>query len=136
MIQSAAVPEGCIVLPPAGGRTYDMGSMQAVFKADEGETQQRYSVSEWWLDADSDGPGAHSHEANDEVFYVLEGTAALLLGDVWVDAPAGSFFMIPAGTTHDFANRSDRRTGLLNFFVPGGFERNMPAIVRWFEENR
>jgi len=136
MNDMTGAPAGCIALPPGGGREYDMGGMRAVFKADEDETQQRFSVSEWWLEPHTEGPGGHSHDQNDEIFYVLSGTATMRLGDVWLDAPAGSFFMIPARTVHDFANRSDARVGLLNVFIPGGFERNMPAIVTWFRENR
>lgn len=124
-----------IFLPPDGGRKYEMGSMQAIFKADEEETQAHYSVSEWWLDPHTHGPGAHQHEENDEIFYVLEGTASMLMGDRWIEAQKGSFFLIPANTMHDFANNTDERMGLLNVFIPGGFERQMPAIVKWFEEN-
>ncbi len=62
------LPKGSIFLSPNGGRTYNMGAMQAVFKADEEETQARYSISEWWLEPHSHGPGAHLHEENDEVF--------------------------------------------------------------------
>ncbi len=129
------LPQGSIFLEPGEGRKYDMGSIKAVFKADEEETQSRYSISEWWLEPHSTGPGAHFHEANDEVFYVLEGRPSLLIGEQWIEAGRGAFFMIPAGTMHDFENRSDEKAGLLNFFIPGGFERNMPAIVQWFEEN-
>lgn len=128
-------PHAPIVLGPDEGRAYAMPAMRAVFKADGAETGDRYSISEWWVEPHSPGPGAHSHEANDEIFYVIEGTASLLVGDRWIDAPRGSFFFIPAGTTHDFANRSDTRMGLFNVFVPGGFETNMPSIVQWFEEN-
>ena len=32
-----------------------MGRISAVFKADRDETQQAYSVSEWWLERDGDG---------------------------------------------------------------------------------
>ena len=53
----------------------------------------------------------------------------------WIDAPAGSTIVIPAGVTHDFANRTDVRACLFNVFIPGGFEQNMPAIVNWYEEN-
>ncbi len=113
-----------------------MGAIRAVFKADGDETGNRYCVSEWWLEPHTKGPGAHLHEANEEVFYVLEGTAAMLVGEQWIDAPKGSFILIPPRTMHDFENRTDRRFGLLNFFMPGGFEPMMPAIVKWFEENR
>jgi hypothetical protein len=37
--------------------------------------------------------------------------------------------------THDFQNRSSERAGVLNFSVPGDFEKNMPAIAQWFIEN-
>lgn len=129
------LPAGVIFLGPDAGRSYNMGFMRAVFKADEEQTAERYSISEWWLEPNSTGPGAHLHEANDEIFYVLEGVASLLLGETWIDAPKGSFFRIPAGTMHDFENRTDARIGLLNFFIPGGFERNMPMIVDWFAKN-
>ncbi|HRP32928.1 MAG TPA: cupin domain-containing protein [Agriterribacter sp.] len=125
-----------LILPPGQGRVYDCGTMTAVFKADENETAEKYSISEWWLNPGSDGPGAHLHEDNDEVFYVLEGTTSFLIGDKWIDAERGAFVRIPAKTIHDFANRTDKQTGVLNFFIPGGFERNMPAIVKWFEENQ
>jgi mannose-6-phosphate isomerase-like protein (cupin superfamily) len=125
-----------IVLQKGEGRTYPCGTMTAVFKTDEEETLQKYSVSEWWLEPNSDGPGAHQHDENDEVFYVLEGTTSFLVGDNWINADKGTFLRIPSKTMHDFANRTDKKTGVLNFFIPGGFERNMPSIVKWFEENK
>jgi len=124
-----------LILRPGQGRTYHCGTMTAIFKADEEETGEKYSISEWWLEPHSTGPGVHQHENNDEVFYVLEGTASLFVGDRWINAEQGTFIRIPAKTDHDFENRSDQKAGLLNFFIPGGFERNMPAIVQWFEEN-
>ena len=39
------------------------------------------------------------------------------------------------GVKHDFENRSTRRAGLLNFSIPGDFEKDMPAIAKWFAEN-
>jgi hypothetical protein len=51
-----------------------------------------------------------------------------------VDAAKGTFLRIPAGITHDFENRSAALAGFLNIYIPGGFEKDMPAIVKWFEE--
>lgn len=124
-----------LILSPGQGRTYNCGTMTAIFKADENETDEKYSISEWWLEPGSDGPGAHAHEENDEVFYVLEGTTSFLVGDKWINAEKGAFIRISAKTIHDFANRTNEKTGVLNFFTPGGFEKNMPDIVKWFEEN-
>jgi len=124
-----------LILKAGEGRVYSCGSMTAIFKADENETAEKYSISEWWLEPNSDGPGPHSHEENDEVFYVLEGKPSVLIGDKWIDADKGTFLRIPAKTTHDFVNCTNEKAGMLNFFIPGGFERDMPAIVKWFEEN-
>ena len=123
-----------IFLPPGEGRAYPMGRISAVFKADADETGTAYSVSEWWLEPHTQGPGAHSHE-EDDVFYVIEGTMTFLVGDDWIDAPEGSFVLAPAGVTHDFENRSSRRAGVLNLSIPGDFEKSMPAIAQWFAEN-
>lgn len=124
-----------IKLAAGAGRSYELPGMRAIFKADEAETKEAYSVSEWWLDPRTAGPGAHSHDANDEVFYGIGGVMAVLVGEEWYDIGPGDFLRIPAGTIHDFEKRTDARAGLLNFFIPGGFERNMPAIVNWFKEN-
>ena len=123
-----------VFLAPGDGRSYPMGRISAIFKADGDETHQAYSISEWWLEPHTQGPGAHSH-AEDDVFYVLEGTMSFLVGDRWIDAPEGSFVLAPGGITHDFENRSSSRAGLLNFSIPGDFEKNMPAIAEWFAAN-
>jgi mannose-6-phosphate isomerase-like protein (cupin superfamily) len=123
-----------IFLPPGEGRSYPMGRISALFKADGAETAGAYSISEWWLEPNTQGPGAHSH-AEDDVFYVLEGTMSFLVGDRWIDAPRGSFVLAPGGTTHDFQNRGTTRAGILNFSAPGNFEPDMPGIAQWFAEN-
>lgn len=126
------LPAGVILLAPGEGRHYPCGPMQSVFLADGAESGDRYSVSIWWVDPQQPGPGAHSHETNEELFYVIDGTMTFLVGDRHVDATAGTFLRIPAGVTHDFENRTMQRAGALNVFIPGGFETNMPAIVEWF----
>jgi mannose-6-phosphate isomerase-like protein (cupin superfamily) len=108
-----------------------MGPVHAIFKADESETLGRYSISEWWLDPYTRGPGAHQHE-EDDVFFVLEGTMSFLIGGAWIDAPKGSLVIAPGGTPHDFENRTATRAGALNFSVPGDFEPAMAGIAEWF----
>jgi quercetin dioxygenase-like cupin family protein len=123
-----------VVLAPGEGRAYPMGRIAAVFKADSGESGGGYSISEWRLEPRTTGPGAHAHP-EDDIFYVIDGTVSVLVGDQWVDAPQGSFVLVPGGTTHDFENRSDEPAGVLNFSYPGPFEQHMPSIVEWFSEN-
>lgn len=123
-----------IVLAPGEGRAYPMGRISATFKADGAETADRYSISEWWLEPHTQGPGAHTHP-EDDVFFVLRGTMSFLVDDEWIDAPAGSFVLVPGGVTHAFENRGDEPSGALNFSAPGSFEQRMPSIVEWFTEN-
>jgi mannose-6-phosphate isomerase-like protein (cupin superfamily) len=130
----AEASRGPIVLMPGEGRHYRMGGMSAVFKADQGETASRYSISEWWLEPHTQGPGAHAHP-EDDVFYVLEGTMSFLIDGEWVDCPKGAFVLAPGGATHDFQNRGDIRAGVLNITAPGGFEQNMGMIVEWFAKS-
>jgi mannose-6-phosphate isomerase-like protein (cupin superfamily) len=111
-----------------------MGRIQAVFKADGAESAGSYSISEWWLEPDTTGPGSHSHP-EDDVFYVVAGTMSFLVDDRWVDAPAGSLVLVPGGVTHDFQNRSEARAGMLNVSCPGDFEPRMPDIVAWFADH-
>ena len=129
---TSTLPPGVIVLPAGDGRYYPCGPMQSLFLADGSETGDRYSVSIWWVDPGKPGPGPHSHEANEELFYVIDGTMTFLVGDQHVDAKVGTFLRIPAGVTHDFENRTREKAAVLNVFIPGGFEANMPGIVDWF----
>jgi mannose-6-phosphate isomerase-like protein (cupin superfamily) len=123
-----------IVLKAGEGRQYAMGKISAIFKADAIETNNKYSISEWWLEPYTKGPGAHSHD-EDDVFYVIEGTMSILVNDEWHEANKGSFILAPAGVTHDFENRGSVKAGVLNFSIPGNFEQNMPSIVHWFSKN-
>lgn len=120
---------------PGEGRAYPMGPLRAVFKADGEETRGKYSISEWWLDPYTRGPGAHQHE-EDDVFYVIEGTMSFFVGGKWIDAPKGSLVIAPGGTPHDFENRTGKRAGALNVSVPGDFEPQMEGIAPWFRARK
>jgi quercetin dioxygenase-like cupin family protein len=123
-----------VLLGPDEGRSYPMGErLSTVFKADGSETAGLYSISEWWLEPHTKGPGSHQHP-EDDVFFVLGGTMSFLLGDEWTEAPAGSFVLVPGGVSHSFENRTDLRAGFLNISVPGDFEAHMPGIADWFRE--
>lgn len=131
MADEASAQRSPIFLAPGEGRRYPMGRIRAIFKADGSETDNGYSISEWWLEPNTTGPGAHSHP-EDDVFYVIEGSMSILVGDRWIEATEGSFVLAPGGVTHDFENRSSARAGVLNFSHPGPFEQHMPGIAEWF----
>lgn len=126
-----------LVLKKGEGREYKLGTMSAVFKADIDETAEKYSISEWWLEPGHHGePSPHLHEDKQSVIYVLEGIVSFLVGETWIDAVEGTLIRIPCNTIHTFANNTDKKAGFLNFDIPGGFENELPGMVKWFEDNR
>jgi len=56
------------------------------------------------------------------------------MDDTWIDAPAGTFVLVPGGVRHDFENRTNARAGALNV-TNGAFEPEMPGIAAWFAEH-
>jgi quercetin dioxygenase-like cupin family protein len=121
-------PSKLLVVNPGGGRAYDGGRIQAIFKADGDETGSRFSVSEWWLEPRTRGPGPHAHP-EDHLFHVLEGTVSLFVDGAWHEAAKGTYVLIPGGTPHDFENRTTERAGFMSLNVPGGFESRLPDIA-------
>ena len=120
------------IVGPGQGRKYALGQATAVFIADGDEIDSRFSISEWTYMPGTGGPGAHAHRGLDHAFYIIEGTLSVFVDGEWLDAPQGSYVVIPGGTHHDFKNRGDVLTRFLNFDVPGGFEsalRKFAALV-------
>ena len=124
-----------LVIEPDEGRTYPMGRMSAVFKADLDETDSTLSVSEWWLEPNTEGPHTHEHDEA-HLFYVIQGSLSVYVhGKDWFEAKKGAYIYIPGNTEHAFENRSKRKVGFMSINTPGGFERSLPHIVDYFEEN-
>jgi mannose-6-phosphate isomerase-like protein (cupin superfamily) len=63
------------------------------------------------------------------VFYVLEGTLTLRLGDRTIEASPGSFACVPPGVVHTFRNDSGGPVRLLNFNTPAGWENYMRDVA-------
>lgn len=124
-----------LVVKPDDGRVYPMGRMSAVFKADLEETRSALSVSEWWLEPNTEGPHIHQHpEAH--LYYVIDGVLAVYLEDQgWLEAVKGTYVYIPGNMEHGFENRGDKTVGFMAINNPGGFEQSLPFIVDYFAEN-
>jgi mannose-6-phosphate isomerase-like protein (cupin superfamily) len=129
--KTSTKPRAPVAVAPGAGREYDLGPVRAVFKADGAETAGGYAISEWWLAPRTRGPGAHAHD-DDDVFYILDGTMSIRIGDDWFEATRGALLIAPGGVPHDCENRSGRRAGMLNVSIPGNFEEDMPGIAAWF----
>ncbi|MGW4244801.1 cupin domain-containing protein [Nocardia sp. NPDC004722] len=78
------------------------------------------------------GPPRHIHDRSDEIFYVLEGTLRVLLGEELHDAEEGALVFIPRGTSHTWINGGTIPVRFLTMYVPGGmrgfFEETAPLV--------
>lgn len=64
------------------------------------------------------GNPPHTHNLEDESFYVLEGTLRFTVNDTFFDARAGDFIYAPRGSIHNFANISDSPARILISVTP------------------
>lgn len=72
------------------------------------------------------GVESHRHEAEDDAFLVLAGTLSLTVGDDRdVQAGAGTFVLVPAGTPHAIVNSGTTDVRFLNIHAPSGFDRRI-----------
>jgi uncharacterized cupin superfamily protein len=59
------------------------------------------------------------------MFYVLDGTLSMRLGEEAIELPAGGFVCVPPGVVHTFTNPSETAVRFLNFNTPAGWENYM-----------
>lgn len=115
--------ERAIVLRPGEGETVSVLGDRYTYKATAEQTGGAYGLVETAVPAGSAGPPPHVHAGEEEAFYVLDGEVTVLLGDREITASAGSFALVPRGTVHTFANRTNREARFLVIISPAGFER-------------
>ena len=118
-----------VVHPPGAGETHATGISQVVIKANSDDTGGKLFLAETTIAPGFLGPPPHYHETLHDMFYVLDGTLTMRLGDEELLAEAGTFVCVPPGTVHAFSNPGDAPVRFLNFSSPGGFERYMRDLA-------
>ena len=99
-----AVERACIIHGPAAGVPLALGAGERfIWKATGARTGGALDVGEL-LVAPGVGPPEHIHHANDETFYVLDGTFRFTVAGQQHVAEAGAFIFIPRGVPHAWQN--------------------------------
>ncbi len=114
-----------VVYGPGEGEHHDAGAAQVFIKAAGEHTGDSFFLAESTLAPGFAGPPPHRHRELHDMFYVLEGTLTLRLGDREIEAGPGTFACVPPGVVHTFRNASDAVVRLLNFNTPAGWEHYM-----------
>ena len=118
-----------LLLAPGEGERHALGgSSETVIKAAGADTGDTFFLSENVVGPGFPGPPLHRHEALHDMFYVLEGTLAMRLGDEQHAVGAGTFVCVPPGVPHTFSNPGDAPVRVLNFQTPGGWEDYMREL--------
>jgi mannose-6-phosphate isomerase-like protein (cupin superfamily) len=106
------------VVGPGDGELIVNGPVHIRILEDGSSTDHRLGMAEIAIPAHTAGPPQHRHAQHDEGFYVLSGVVRFTVGEDDVDAPAGTWVMVPPGAPHTFANPGDEPAAMLNTFTP------------------
>lgn len=97
-------------------------------------THGRLTVAEF-VNPPGFAPPLHRHTEEDELFYVLSGTAEFRCDNESFLAGAGDFVLLPSGLAHTFIVGADEALRALQITTPAGFEHfaaeaGVPAQAR------
>jgi quercetin dioxygenase-like cupin family protein len=105
------------------------GATTVTIKATGQETNGSFYLGETLMEPGFPGPPPHRHKRLHDMFYVLDGTLTMRVGDETLELQPGSFVCVPPGVVHTFSNRSDAAVRFLNFNTPAGWENYMRDLA-------
>jgi mannose-6-phosphate isomerase-like protein (cupin superfamily) len=117
------------VHPPGEGERLGVGGSSVTVKATGEDTGGTLYLGEVLVEPGFPGPPPHVHDKLHDMFYVLEGTLTVQLGEETREIGAGSFVCVPPGTVHTFSNPGSEPVRLLNLNTPAGWENYMRDLA-------
>ncbi len=109
-------------IPPAAPVQPGPGGMDIRTIIRSTQTNRQFSCVEYAVAAKKMGPAPHYHKALDELMYVLEGTATVMVEEAFYEIPAGGWHMRPRGLVHTFFNNSDKPFRAIDMYFNQNFE--------------
>jgi mannose-6-phosphate isomerase-like protein (cupin superfamily) len=130
---------------PAPGMPYLLGAGEGqdlwfldnliTWKATGEQTHGRLTVAEFVHPAGF-APPLHRHLHEDEIFYILSGTAEFCCKGEQLRAAPGDFVLLPVGEPHTFLVGTKEHLHALQITTPSGFEHFAAAAGRPATERR
>jgi quercetin dioxygenase-like cupin family protein len=114
------------VLAAADGRAFDFLGTRMIRKAGAAETGGALGLIEQRLPPGFEAP-PHTHQREDEAFYILEGAFTFRSGQHTFDAQPGAFVFLPRGAQHSFTVSAAGPGRLLQLNTPAG-------LAQFFED--
>jgi len=128
---SAVTPPGVALKPfllPARAPLEDKGGMEIRVLIRSSVTDGLYSNVECAVAPKMMGPPPHFHKELDELMYVADGTASILIGDDIVEVQAGGWHLRPRLIKHTFWNASDKPLRFIDMYFNQPFEEYLERI--------
>lgn len=94
------------------------------------QTNNQFSCVETAVAPKQMGPPPHIHKELDEICYVLEGTASVLVGDKVYEVEAGGFHLRPRGIMHTFWNATDKPLRFMDLYFNQNFEDYLEELFQ------
>jgi mannose-6-phosphate isomerase-like protein (cupin superfamily) len=123
----AATPTQALLLPPMPPLDHK-GSMDIRVWLRSSMTGGVYSCVECAVAPKTMGPAPHYHKALDELMFVLEGTAGVMVEGEHVEVPAGAWHLRPRKLTHTFWNASDKPLRFIDMYFNQPFEEFLEQV--------
>ena len=96
--------------------------IETVVRSSGSQTQGRFFMSEHLSMPPGFGSPYHTHQHEDEIFYVLEGEVAFVLDGVWAKAGPGTCVFGPRSIPHGFQVVGSSPARMLLMTTPAAFE--------------
>ena len=125
----AAPPFHPILTDAGGGPTFTMLGTTMRLIATAADTKGGYTVIEQ-VTPHGWGPPRHIHSREDEIFFILEGTYELHVGDDRRTVSAGASAILPRNIPHGFRNVASTPSRLVFVIAPGGLEEYFLAVAK------
>jgi len=116
------------VLLPALPPLDHKGGMDIRVRVRSTMTNGLYSNVECAVAPKTMGPQPHYHKELDELMYVVEGTASILIGDDIVQVEAGGWHLRPRMIKHTFWNASEKPLLFIDMYFNQPFEEYLERI--------
>jgi len=118
----------------AAGQARSHPGSVPMIKAGVAETGGLLTFCDGVVGPRTQGPPLHTHEQNDECFYVIDGHLLVQVGEERHDLGPGCFAWLPRQTPHTYANVSDGPVRAISVHVPGGIEEFFAAQGAYFAQ--
>ncbi|MEO6286826.1 MAG: cupin domain-containing protein [Dyadobacter sp.] len=96
----------------------------------QSQTNNHFSCVEVYVAPKRIGPPIHVHKEADELMYVVEGTAGVMIDGEISIIEAGSFNFRPHGLVHTFFNPTDKPLRFIDMFPNQGFEVYLEGMFK------